>query len=61
MLSQDKSAHDDFRRVHHDYRRRHYDCLVMFKMLLMFFAIFPVRSAVANETAAGGEEGDNAG
>ena len=38
-----------------DYWRRHYDFFVMFKMLVMFFAIFPVPLSFGNKTAASGE------
>ena len=47
--------------MHDDYRRRHYDFFMMFIMLVPSFAIFPVPSAVGNQTAAGNDQTDGAG
>ena len=53
-----KSAHDDFRRAHDDVRMGDDHFIVM---LVMPATIFPVPSVVANQAAARGDQGDNAG
>ena len=48
--------------MHDDNRRRHYDFFMMFIMLLVpYFVIFPVASAIRNQTAAVNDQTDGAG